>query len=266
MSEISKEARAIIEAASGMDDPLPGDKERIFNLLAASLGQIGDSGVPPTSERTSKSPKGGVSSRNKILLFAIAAILLLGGAMSAIMLNYSVAETKSTGPASNSKPASLLPAEKKDEVELGSFYPSAQPTEIDTEEENEEKEEKAVKRHRKSDKSEASSTDASEDPPSEVSTLKEELRLLNNAQMARRSGHIARALAYLGEHEQRFPNGLLVEEREAARVFTYCKDNRLAEARAVTNSFLSRFPNSPLTGRVKSSCVFEKNGGDGDVL
>jgi hypothetical protein len=64
-----------------------------------------------------------------------------------------------------------------------------------------------------------------------------------------------RALALLNEHAQRFPNGTLAEERDAARVLALCGAGRQEDAAIAGAAFLSAHPDSPLASRVRSSCA-----------
>jgi hypothetical protein len=62
--------------------------------------------------------------------------------------------------------------------------------------------------------------------------LAEEVAIIARAEAALRSGRPALALAVLNEHERKFANGLLVEERIAARAQALCSLGRTSEADA----------------------------------
>jgi hypothetical protein len=62
--------------------------------------------------------------------------------------------------------------------------------------------------------------------------LAEEVALMTRAQAALHGGKPAAALEALSEHERKFGNGLLAEERTAARVQALCALGRTAEASA----------------------------------
>src|SRR5262249_55563284 len=55
-------------------------------------------------------------------------------------------------------------------------------------------------------------------PIARVESLEAETELLRRATLALQAKDLARANELLAEHERRFPNGILVEEREAQRV------------------------------------------------
>lgn len=88
-------------------------------------------------------------------------------------------------------------------------------------------------------------------------TLADEMRYLEAAQRALRDGNGARALAWLDEHKSRFPNGVLAEERLAARVLALCRVGRSADARREAEAFVRIAPHSPLLVQVIESCVSE---------
>ena len=78
----------------------------------------------------------------------------------------------------------------------------------------------------------------------------EELRLLERVRVAIGQENYAAALSLIFEHEQRFKNGQLVEEREALRVSALSGLGRREEARRAAATFEARFPLSPLLSTV----------------
>jgi hypothetical protein len=95
-------------------------------------------------------------------------------------------------------------------------------------------------------------------PPSVASRatneVDEEVRLVGLAYSLLRDGAPARALVVLEEHERRFPNGRLVESRRVTRILALCQSGRTADARAERERFLSLYPRSPFSNRVRSAC------------
>lgn len=83
----------------------------------------------------------------------------------------------------------------------------------------------------------------------------EEASVLRQAQSALAKGDGAAALARVREHERRFPQGVLAEERSALRVFALCAAGDGAEARAAATAFVAASPRSPLLARVRQSCA-----------
>jgi hypothetical protein len=96
------------------------------------------------------------------------------------------------------------------------------------------------------------------DSPSSVAsgeaTIDEEVRLMNGAQAALRSGDPKRALQLLSEHARRFPNGKLANARMVTRMSALCTMGFSDEARLEANHFLARNPNSPFAERVRNIC------------
>ncbi len=80
------------------------------------------------------------------------------------------------------------------------------------------------------------------------------MALLADAQGAIQRADYGTALARLDEHQRQFPNGVLTEERTAARVVALCGAGHVPEARSLATSFLAKHPSSPLAPRVRSSC------------
>jgi hypothetical protein len=90
--------------------------------------------------------------------------------------------------------------------------------------------------------------------PAGPTTLDAEADLLRRADAARKSGDAAGGLALLEQHRARYPNGILVEEREAERIVVLCALGRAEEAHAAAARFLRDHPRSPQAARVRASC------------
>jgi hypothetical protein len=85
--------------------------------------------------------------------------------------------------------------------------------------------------------------------------LAEKMRLLGTAQKKLAAENGEAALEMLVQHERRFPQGVLSEERRAARVLALCSLGRTSEAREEAKRFLQTSPKSPLVPRVTESCA-----------
>jgi len=90
--------------------------------------------------------------------------------------------------------------------------------------------------------------------PASAPSIKEELELVRAAQQALNRGEPRAALALLAEHAQRFPSGVLWEDREASRVFAVCRLGNAAGARALADAFIRKAPKSPFVDRVRAAC------------
>jgi hypothetical protein len=84
-----------------------------------------------------------------------------------------------------------------------------------------------------------------------ASQLKEENELTTHAREALRAGDYSGALAFLDAAQKKFPNGVLVQERQALEIETLWRSGRKAKAAALANAFLAAYPNSPHAARVR---------------
>jgi hypothetical protein len=75
------------------------------------------------------------------------------------------------------------------------------------------------------------------------------------ARAALRDGNDSRALELLAHHERRFPRSAFAEERAGLRAVARC---RTGGGRELGASFVARFPQSPLTGLVSSTCRLDE--------
>lgn len=86
------------------------------------------------------------------------------------------------------------------------------------------------------------------------SRLAEEVEILSRATSALHAGRAADALAATAEHQKKFPQGLLSEERRAARAQALCLLGRTGEAKRELDR-LSR--SSPQAARARERCGLE---------
>ena len=91
--------------------------------------------------------------------------------------------------------------------------------------------------------------------PAVEPTIDEEMHVLNEARAADEAGDWRRALQLLDEYPRRFPSGRLADARAVEHLVVLCKLGRVTAARQEAVHFLSRYPNSPFTDRVRGICV-----------
>lgn len=84
--------------------------------------------------------------------------------------------------------------------------------------------------------------------------LRDEGRALAEVQHALSEHRGADALRLLELQSKRFADGSLVQERAAARIFALCELGRRGEARVAAEGFAQAWPDSPLLGRVLTTC------------
>jgi hypothetical protein len=87
--------------------------------------------------------------------------------------------------------------------------------------------------------------------------LDAEVSLLRAAQQALQAGRYPEALAKLAEHAQRFPRGVLRNEREASRAIALCQGGQSKSGQGRARDYLRANADSPLAARVKSACKLE---------
>lgn len=283
MSELGPDAKSLLDAASGGDEPSVADRARVRAALGARLAiTAAAAGVALTavsSAAASASSAGtavgttaagagvgvagasGAAGASVAGAATIAAplgigmkLLLAFGAATAVGVG-AVSYVESTPPAPTviaAPPSVVAPRDPSRVAPIAP--PSALPVAPAS----------AAPAASTASASASVSALASNAPPSApaapaVSTastdaIDRELGLIREAQLALQSGNGARALVLLDEHARRFPAGSLGEEREAARVFALCSLGRTSEARAAADRFLAAFPRSPQAARVRSSC------------
>ncbi len=91
-------------------------------------------------------------------------------------------------------------------------------------------------------------------PVSVPSDLSNELAIVSRMHAAWQRGDWAGALSAITTHEQQFPHGTLVEEREAVKVMLACRSTDRARAIELGHGFLSRHPNSTHASRIGAVC------------
>ncbi len=92
-------------------------------------------------------------------------------------------------------------------------------------------------------------------PARSDATLAEELAIVRSVRAAIDRDEPDAALAAVAEHERRFANGQLVEERKSLRIEALCRAGKAPQARAEAQVFLRDHPGSPHADRVRSTCA-----------
>lgn len=87
-----------------------------------------------------------------------------------------------------------------------------------------------------------------------ATSLAEETRLLDRARRALLKNWPKMALGLIREAEERFPNGVLRQERAVLRVMALCDAGRVADGREAIAAFRRAYPRSALRSRVESAC------------
>ncbi len=108
------------------------------------------------------------------------------------------------------------------------------------------------------------SLDVSVPPQPSKASIARETELLAQVQRALQQGRPATALAKLNQYAAEFPWGMLHEESIASRVVALCAFGRETDAARWTAEFFRRYPNSPLSARVRGACRAAGQRGLGD--
>jgi hypothetical protein len=94
-------------------------------------------------------------------------------------------------------------------------------------------------------------------PPSDApsaSTFDAELSLLRRAKTELDQGRPHLAQVWLGEHAERFHDGVFAAEREALRVLVRCLEHPDGNAALAGAEFLRAHPESPVSARIRRAC------------
>jgi len=85
-------------------------------------------------------------------------------------------------------------------------------------------------------------------------SIARETEMLAEVQRALQLGRPATALTKLNQYDAAFPSGMLREESIASRVMALCAFGRAKDAEHWAAEFFRRYPNSPLSARVRGAC------------
>lgn len=82
-----------------------------------------------------------------------------------------------------------------------------------------------------------------------------ELRLIGEASKALREGRTDEARSALTEHEKRYSNTALGQERSGLDLLARCAESNSDATRQAAEAFLRRSPKSPLAGSIRRECL-----------
>ncbi len=83
-------------------------------------------------------------------------------------------------------------------------------------------------------------------------SVAEEVAVVDRAQAQLGAGEVAAALVTIAEHERRFPAGVLVDVREAARAEALCRSGQGAAAEAAARRLVQAYPGSAVAQRFEN--------------
>lgn len=97
----------------------------------------------------------------------------------------------------------------------------------------------------------ASALPSASAPAVDATTFDEELRLISAAKSELERGQASSAAAWLGEHAQRFPNGVFALDREALEILVSCSKRKQP---GLAQAFVANHSNSPMVARLLRVC------------
>ena len=92
--------------------------------------------------------------------------------------------------------------------------------------------------------------------PASANPLAEEIRLVSDAAAAINAGRNTRAQKLLRTHRERFPEGVMAQERNGLEIIALCKQGKQAAAESRYKTFKKHSPTAPILLRIKSVCAF----------
>lgn len=248
MSELSDEARVVLDSARKASAPTEADRARIRAALAASLGPSPSPGSAAEPGRVAAGSSAAISG----LKLAVAIALVGGMGMGAATWRHF--STRGV-PADLSLPAPQAPLQVRVEAPL-----PAEPPPAPAPERPRARPAPALAPSPRFAPLDLRGEGPSPEPPSPGAPeggLADELRLLKAAHRSLRSDP-SRSLELLEEHARRFPRGALLEERMAARVAALCALRRAEDARRQARELLAENPQSPYAARLREPCAEER--------
>jgi len=224
VSDLSPDARALLDAGRAALRPTSADRDRITMALRARIGD-----VPAPSDTQSPgaiAPTPGAASAIgwPAISALVVGFLVAGGGLWYALRSDGAASAATSVVAPPPVVPSVAPAAVAPKEEAAAISPLP-PAETSA---------PAPSARRPSDR------------------LAEEVAILSRAETELHAGRYSSALRVLDEHERKFPRGTLAQERLAARIRALCGLGRTADADAA----LARLsPKSVHEGRTRAACA-----------
>jgi hypothetical protein len=235
MSDLSPELEKLVVAGRSSSRPTSTDFERVMVALQGRLGAAAV-GSQLVSSTAAGSALGSLS--GKFVAIALAGLALVVGGVAFISSVTPAAEQSSLVAVSNAKGPAAPEAAITPRASIANVEEQVPPVPSSG----------LVASPVKSGPSSVSVRE----PSRAHDSLSEEVAILTRAETELHSGRSENALKLLNEHERKFPNGILAEERTAARIQALCALGRVAEA----NTQLARLRPGSLHGETsRQACA-----------
>ncbi len=213
MSDLNPELNQLVLAGKMASRPTDADAARILEALRARLGDAAVLGTETGQAALAGSSTGLVS--GKVAVFSVVGLALLGGILFFAARNHRVVSSEPQAipsvAATPSDEAAMVPIVTASSALVS---PPLDPAVASSPDKVDRTDARSAASHHARD------------------SLSEEVAILSRAETELHSGKPESALKLLNEHERKFSNGLLAEERIAARVQALCALGRTAEADA----------------------------------
>ena len=98
---------------------------------------------------------------------------------------------------------------------------------------------------------------AEKQPEAPADTLADEMKLVSRAAAAINDGNPGTALTVLNQHRQRFPEGIMAQERNGLEIIALCASGQNAKGLKRYRKFKSRSPNAPILMRITKTCGYQ---------
>lgn len=228
MTRLSSSAQLLVRAGTQAARPTEADRQRLFEALQARLGDA----VLPSAAGTLVAQGAARAAWVKVSALTLGLGLLAAGSVAVLRPTQ-----RPSGASPVHAPIVSVPAMTSASAAptLAAAEASNTPVALDLP--------KAA--------TSARSTSGVRRPPER---LAQEVALLARATTALRSGRAGAALAVLNEHQSQFPQGVLVEERRAARAQALCALGRRAEAQSELSRLAKTAPQSAQVARARQAC------------
>jgi hypothetical protein len=266
MSQLSPEGRALFRHAQKGLEPTSEARERNASAIAARLG-IGAGALAGTLSAASSAAASSAVAGPSLLLLAgkwlVVGLVVGGGLVSGAVAMHGASTLVKPARASVQRALSSSPIAPTAHVSAPNLdatkeAPAAQSGTRNNELALDFKTQQPTPQARPARVVALSANPAPSRPitPSAApANVSQETALLRRADLALQSGSAATTLQLLDRLAREIPNGVLTEERSAERVAALCQLGRTQQAREEAARFLKATPGSPLTERVKASCV-----------
>jgi hypothetical protein len=228
VSKLGREAQALVDAGRDAQRPTAGDRERVLQKLRSQIGDAKPpqrTGAPPATAAAGK-----LGTPMLSVLIGVSSVL---GLIAFQALRSSPAEVRTPAPLPSIAaplPAVEVPPSAVVDTPKNYEAPSAAPASS------------PAPRQRSSARRRADH-------------LAEETALLSRAQTNLHARRFGSALRLLDEHQRKFPNGALAQERLATRVQALCALGRTSEADVDLAQLAGLSPPSPLESRAREACL-----------